>query len=229
MEIVSDQTDLRKAVDNANEKVAYLNKIPTPVVAIDKDYQVIFMNLAGASALGKSPEDCVGQKCFNLFNTAHCNTQECRVAQAMLKNDVFTGDTIAKLPGGELPIRYTAAPLKDTQGTIIGGLEFVLDISKEMEITNAINELTAATIDGKLDIRADIDKYQGNNQQIVKAVNDLLDAIIKPLILAAEYIEGNPRPGDDADDVRWLNAEAINRLPVSPPTLMLLGEHLHFI
>ena len=47
--------------------------------------------------------------------------------------------------------------------------------------------------------------------------------------LAAEYIKGDLRPGDDADDVRWLNAEAINRLPVSPPTLMLLGEHLHFI
>jgi ADP-ribose pyrophosphatase len=47
--------------------------------------------------------------------------------------------------------------------------------------------------------------------------------------LVAEYIDGSPRPGDDADDVRWLNAEAIGTLPVSPPTLKLLKETLHFL
>ena len=47
--------------------------------------------------------------------------------------------------------------------------------------------------------------------------------------LAADYIDGNPRPGDDADDVRWLDAEALESLPVSPPTLKLLKETLNFI
>ncbi len=46
--------------------------------------------------------------------------------------------------------------------------------------------------------------------------------------LAAEYIDGTPRPGDDADEVRWLDAQALHMLPVSPPTLKLLTETLHF-
>jgi ADP-ribose pyrophosphatase len=46
--------------------------------------------------------------------------------------------------------------------------------------------------------------------------------------LAADYIEGTPRPGDDADEVRWLDAQALDTLPVSPPTLKLLKETLHF-
>ena len=46
--------------------------------------------------------------------------------------------------------------------------------------------------------------------------------------LAAEYIDGSPRPGDDADEVRWLDAQALDTLPVSPPTLKLLTETLHF-
>ena len=46
--------------------------------------------------------------------------------------------------------------------------------------------------------------------------------------LAADYIDGSPRPGDDADEVRWLDAQAIAALPVSPPTLKLLKETLHF-
>jgi ADP-ribose pyrophosphatase len=46
--------------------------------------------------------------------------------------------------------------------------------------------------------------------------------------LAADYIDGNPRPGDDADEVQWLDAQALDTLPVSPPTLKLLRETLHF-
>lgn len=46
--------------------------------------------------------------------------------------------------------------------------------------------------------------------------------------LAADYIDGIPRPGDDADEVRWLDAQALDTLPVSPPTLKLLKETLHF-
>jgi ADP-ribose pyrophosphatase len=46
--------------------------------------------------------------------------------------------------------------------------------------------------------------------------------------LAADYIDGSPRPGDDADEVRWLDAQDLETLPVSPPTLKLLKETLHF-
>jgi ADP-ribose pyrophosphatase len=46
--------------------------------------------------------------------------------------------------------------------------------------------------------------------------------------LAADYIDGSPRPGDDADEVRWLDAQALDTLPVSPPTLTLLKETLNF-
>jgi ADP-ribose pyrophosphatase len=46
--------------------------------------------------------------------------------------------------------------------------------------------------------------------------------------VTADYIEGSPRPGDDADEVRWLDAQALDALPVSPPTLKLLKETLHF-
>ncbi len=46
--------------------------------------------------------------------------------------------------------------------------------------------------------------------------------------LAADYIDGSPRPGDDADEVRWVDAQALDTLPVSPPTLKLLKKRLHF-
>lgn len=46
--------------------------------------------------------------------------------------------------------------------------------------------------------------------------------------LAAEYIKGEPRPGDDAADVRWVAAEELDALNVSPHTLNLLKEQFNF-
>ena len=184
-----DMVEMQEALEAFKERAELLDLIPTPVMAIDTGFNVTYMNLAGAQAVGKTPETCIGQKCFSMFNTGHCNTPDCQVSKAMQQNGVFTNNTVAKLPSGDLPIRYTGSPIKDAEGNVIGGLEYVLDISKEMEVTHGVLELATAALEGKLDTRADVDKFEGNYQQIVQGVNDTLDAVIGPLNVAAEYVD----------------------------------------
>ncbi len=189
MEIVSDQTQLKTAMRAADEKVDFLNKIPTPVVVVDREFTVKYMNPAGAGAVGKTPEECVGQKCFSLFRTGDCNTANCAMARAMQQDAVFTRDTVANLPSGPLPIRYTGSPLKDESGTIVGALEYVLDISKEVEITTGLGELTQAAVEGKLEVRAEADRFEGNYRTIVEGVNQTIDAILEPITESANVLE----------------------------------------
>ncbi len=188
LEYVADITETQNAMNDAQTKVDYLNNIPTPVMVVDKEFNVKFMNPAGAQAVGQTPESVKNQKCFNLFNTGHCNTADCQVKKAMDQNGLFTDDTIAKLPSGELPIRYTGAPLKDENGNVIGGLEYVLDISEEMQITDGIMTLAEAAENGLLKERAEADKFNGNYKRIIQAVNATLDNVINPLNVAAKYI-----------------------------------------
>lgn len=188
LEFVVDISETKTALDDASLKVDYLNNIPTPVMVIDKDFTVQFINPAGASALGKTSEACLNQKCYSLFNTGHCNTPDCQVAKAMQQNRVFTSDTTAHLPTGELPIRYTGAPLTDSEGNITGGLEYVVDISKEMAITTGIVEMASDAAAGVLDTRADVNQFEGNYRRIVEGVNAALDAVVKPLNVAAECV-----------------------------------------
>ena len=189
LEYVTDITEVKRAMDDAREKVDFLNNIPTPVMVVDKGFNIRFMNPAGADVVGKTPEACLGQKCFSLFNTGHCNTPDCQLGKAMQQNMLCSADTVAKLPSGEVPIRYMGAPLKDADGNIIGALEYVLDISKEMEVTNGVLDLVGAAVEGKLNTRADAEKHEGNYKQIVKAVNNLVDAFVGPINLTAEYVE----------------------------------------
>ena len=46
--------------------------------------------------------------------------------------------------------------------------------------------------------------------------------------LAADYVEGEPKPGDDALEARWVSAKEINSLEVSPATLKLLKNEFGF-
>ena len=121
--------NLNAVSENIRINKNYLDNLPTPVVAIDKEFNVIFMNKAGANVLQKNKDFIIGEKCYNLFKTTHCNTGECRCMQAMTKDNTFTGQTVSDLPSGKLPIQYTGSPIKDDNGKIIGALEYVTDIS----------------------------------------------------------------------------------------------------
>ena len=190
LEVVFDKTEVAEALNEADRKVEYLDSIPTPVMSVDKDFNVQYMNPAAAEGVGQDTESVKGMKCYDLFDTEHCNTKECRVGQAMRNGKISDpGDTVANLPGGELPIRYTGAPLKDKKGNIVGGLEYVLDISEEMDITNGILEIAEAAENGLLDKRADEDKYQGNYKAIVKGVNAAIDNLVKPLKECGQVME----------------------------------------
>jgi methyl-accepting chemotaxis protein len=55
-------------------------------------------------------------------------------------------------------------------------------------VTDA-NQLSKASVEGRLATRADASKHQGDFQKIVQGVNDTLDAVIGPLNVAAEYVD----------------------------------------
>ncbi|MBC2711762.1 MAG: NUDIX hydrolase [Desulfosarcina sp.] len=46
--------------------------------------------------------------------------------------------------------------------------------------------------------------------------------------LAADYVSGEPRAGDDAADARWITEDELARLTVNPATRRLLAEKFNF-
>ncbi len=130
LEYVVDMSAMRKAMNEAQRHVENLNNLPTPVMAVDRDFTVTFMNRAGAGVLGLQSTQCVGRKCYELFKTPHCRTAECRCQQAMAGDGAFSGETIADPSGLNLPIMYTGAPIKNETGQIVGALEYVVDMTE---------------------------------------------------------------------------------------------------
>jgi len=141
LEYVLDVTEEVQQKQAAKEKIDNLNAIPTPILALDTNFTITYMNPAGASVLGMTIEEIIGRKCFDLFKTPHCKTEKCACARAMQTDSIVSEETIARPSQGVLvPIKYTGAPIKDAKGNIKGALEFVLDITEEAKQRQSANE-----------------------------------------------------------------------------------------
>ncbi len=181
-------SQLRKAASESGAKAYYLNKLPAPVLVIDKEFNVIFANLAAARAVGVTPEECIGKKCYTLFKTADCNAGNCATARAIETDSPCVSETVAELASGKVPMRAYSAPLKDDKGRLIGALEYGIDITDELKSIQGVMELVEAAQEGRLSIRADEEKYSGNFRKIIHGINRLLDTITEPINEAAQVL-----------------------------------------
>ena len=115
--------------DKIREQFQMLNNLSTPVMKIDKDFNIEYMNIAGAKIVNSDQDSLIGKKCYDCFNTEHCHTEKCATARAMKENQIITEETTANPPTGKLEIMYTGAPIKNKYGGIVSGLTFIADIS----------------------------------------------------------------------------------------------------
>ncbi|MBN2799682.1 MAG: PAS domain-containing protein [Deltaproteobacteria bacterium] len=116
--------------------------LPMPVLEVDRDYTIRFVNHATAALLGMAAEDCVGRRCYDLFQTHQCQ-QGCAIQRCMAEQRVVHDETLASLPGGAtpLPIRYTGLPLRGPSGEVEGALEAITDLSELYGVAGALHQV----------------------------------------------------------------------------------------
>ncbi|GEM_PF-1058613 len=186
--MVRDVTAINNAITDAQRKVEYLNNIAMPCYAIDTDFNVQYANMAAAFASGRTAEECVGAKCYELFNSNVCRTEDCPCVRAMNEGNVFTQDITAQVGDVELPGRCIGAPLKDENGNVVGAQEYVVDITREVAVTEGVQELVRATAGGDLNAQADENQYEGNYANIISGVNGLIDVFVGTITNAIEIL-----------------------------------------
>ncbi len=152
----------------ADSYLEKLNKLPTPVMEIDKDYNVIFINEVGASLNGLKPKQVVGTKCYDHFNTKHCRTRQCALHRAMASGNPELAETRANLKSGNanVPIVYSGIPTRDEKGAISGALEFVMDNSSTYQVVDQLLGVSKQLVENA-------DGISGNSQQTAAIAEEL--------------------------------------------------------
>ncbi|RMD48964.1 MAG: methyl-accepting chemotaxis protein, partial [Ignavibacteria bacterium] len=124
------------------QQLKFLEEIPTPVMVIDRDFNIEYINKAGAEISNQKQSQLIGQKCYDLFKTNHCNTENCALYKAMKEDKKCSSYAISKATGTDLHIMYTGVPIKNKDGEVSGALEFVADISSLKNLENYLKRST---------------------------------------------------------------------------------------
>ncbi len=138
---------LKNSAFKIKQQLYFLNNLPTPVISIDRDFNIKYANNATASFLNKKVKSLIGQKCYDNFLTDDCNTEKCALYRAMKEDRIVGEQTISHANGCNTAIMYTGTPTKTKDGQIDGALEYVVDINKLKEIQDYLADNTKTILE----------------------------------------------------------------------------------
>lgn len=166
----------RDIVQGVNEiigaLVGHLDEVPTPVMIVDRQFNILYVNKAGLSIIGRPRDQVTGTKCYEHFKTSDCNTPNCACARAMQEARRASSETDAHPNGRDLEIMYTGSPIRDREGQVVGAIEVVVDqtevkrAARTMEKISQFQNVQVAKLDqalasmaqGNLDFDLQIDE-----------------------------------------------------------------------
>ena len=157
----------RENLDEKNKLEAIFNSRWEGTFTIDKNWTITSFNRAAERITGYSPEEAVGKKCWEIFQSNLCR-HGCHMELTMKEQKLATSEEliIFHREGRKVPIRVNSAPLYDGERNHIGGVETFLDIS---EIKN---------LGSHLEKQFKFENIIGNSKPMQK-VYDLMDNVIQ--------------------------------------------------
>ncbi len=156
---------------------------------MDRDHTILDLNRAAAGIAGRSLQDCIGLKFWDLFDNPACRAGTCAASNAVRTGKTCAGEALPRIQGKEVPVRVIAAPRYDDHHQIVGAVELIYDTGEEIRVSGEINRLVNAARNGNLSERGNVAAFEGNYRMLVEGINSVLDSLIEPLQLSARYVD----------------------------------------
>ncbi len=180
---------LRRQASKPVDKAEIYDLIPGLVIVMDTNHTILDLNEPAALAAGKSKQECLGAKFWDLFDNPGCRAGTCAAAECVRTGKVCEGEARPIVQGKEVPVLVTAAPRFDQAGRVVGAVELVFPAADEIGLADEISRMATAAKEGQLSARVDESKFKGRYLERAKAFNAMLDGLIGPLRVAATYVD----------------------------------------
>ncbi|CCH48187.1 sigma-54 interaction domain-containing protein [Pseudodesulfovibrio piezophilus] len=118
-----------------------LDSVAEGIFTVDLDWNITFFNQAAGHISGIPPKDAVGQKCWEVFASNVCDG-DCPMRPCLESGKAVVGKSgfILRADGEKIPIGMSSSPLKDKDGTIVGGVESFRDLSSIQQLMQKVEE-----------------------------------------------------------------------------------------
>jgi methyl-accepting chemotaxis protein len=161
----------------------FLDLIQDPAFVVDTDKKVLYANQGFADLIAKKREQTIGHSIGSLIKA-----EESGVDDALATGTREHILTWAVIKEKKYFLELEPTPLLDEKDGIIGVFQTIKDRTGQKLALQAVQELVVKAKAGELSARADV-KADGDYKLLVDGVNEMLDAVISPLNVAAEYVD----------------------------------------
>src|ERR1035441_700445 len=84
----------------SHEEIAsFFDLVPSPVFIMDLAHTLLYINDEAARFFGRTREECVGKKYWDLFDCPGCREGTCAASNAVRTGAVCSGETVGTLRG----------------------------------------------------------------------------------------------------------------------------------
>ena len=161
-------------------KSGYIDDTPVPVVVIDCDHVIEFINASAALMAGCSPQSCVGLKMWDVFEMEGCRNGTCLASRAMRDGHTQSGDAECIIKGQKNTVRASASPRYDAHNKVIGAIEVLQHNSEDQKFADELSRLVNASHEGQLQVRGNTELLQGRNRDLMADCGRRYRTIVLP-------------------------------------------------
>jgi PAS domain S-box-containing protein len=131
-----------KVIEEQERWRLVVNSVADGIYVTDKDLRVLVWNPSAERITGWKAPEVIGRRCADFLShedengSRLCDTPGCPLTQALTTGEPVMVSRAAghRADGRLVPLSVSAAPVKDSNGGILGIVEVFRDISREMEI-----------------------------------------------------------------------------------------------
>ncbi|NLK72238.1 MAG: HAMP domain-containing protein, partial [Clostridiales bacterium] len=171
--------------------VSHLNDVPSPIMIINKDFEIQYMNASGLRMANRPLDELIGSKCYDCMKTSDCNSPACAAGIAMNEDKFSSSETDAHPDNNNLDIHYDAIPIKNRAGAIVGSIAVITDLTDIKEAQrSAIKRINAQEIEvnslienldllakGQLDLNLTMSSYDEVTEKVVQRFNTIKEKL----------------------------------------------------
>jgi methyl-accepting chemotaxis protein len=170
-------------VQTGKKDFSVFELLKVPIFATDQGGKVVYGNEAFADMVGAKKEQLPGALVVKLIQSETSGMQ-----RALATGDSTPVETWATIKDKQYFFEYRPTPSYDSKGVIRGVVETVVDRTGQKLALQAVRDLVDKAKDGDLSARASV-RAEGDYQLLVDGINEMLDALVGPLNVAATYID----------------------------------------
>lgn len=185
--------ELERKRGEANSRIRQaLDNVSANVILADEKAEIIYINTTVEDML-KRKESIIAQQLTG-FSVSKLIGSQLDVfssvkefQQSAINALSSTKEIEVKL--AEFVFRIVMNPVLTTDGKRLGTVVEWQDLTEQRDAEQQVEKVITAAAAGQLGARLDTDRFQGFMHSLSNGVNQLLDAIVGPLNVAANYIE----------------------------------------